>query len=110
MDSLLPSLITIAICAFFFNSFLSYLYRGTPKVDKGFELIYFKLSYRRKLIRSLTSLPLFIAGVVLVILFSELSYTANLLLIISFMFIWAISMIYNFYKWKQEKVNGVGMN
>ncbi|MHC8517083.1 hypothetical protein [Sporosarcina sp. ITBMC105] len=100
MQSILPHLITSGICVLFVTIFLFYLYRRTPKIDKGFELIYFKLSYRRKLIRCFTSLPLFIAGIAFIILFSDLSEVAGFWLILSFILIAVIQIIYNIYRWR----------
>lgn len=37
---------------------LSFVYKGKVKTDKGFAFNYFGLSYRRKFIRTITTLPI----------------------------------------------------
>jgi hypothetical protein len=44
----------------------SRIYKEKEKVDKGFELIYFKLTHRRKMLRAFTSLPIIIIGLIII--------------------------------------------
>jgi len=39
------------------------------KVDKGFELRYWRLSYRRKFIRTLWMIPFLLAAIILIFIF-----------------------------------------
>ena len=41
------------------------------KVDKGFELVYWKLSYRRKFIRTLWTIPWMIASLIFIQIVGE---------------------------------------
>ncbi|MFH5911226.1 hypothetical protein [Clostridium perfringens] len=69
------------------------------KVDKGFELIYWKLSYRRRLIRLLWTTPI----LTFIIFYSvnNLEMSVKNVLIISFLIlIYVIQFLYNFLKWK----------
>lgn len=69
------------------------------KKDKGFELIYWNLSYRRKFIRTLWLIPFCIASVVLV----WKDYHSIILTITYFLLlavIGVIQAIYVFRKWK----------
>lgn len=72
------------------------------KVDKGFELIYWNLSYRRKFIRSLWILPICIVFAYLcTILFEEkiIGLFFSILVILTEI----IQIIYTCYKWQNEK-------
>lgn len=59
------------VVAFIVTLALSIIFKDQAKKDKGFSFIYFKLSYRRKMIRTITILPLLLA------LFIVLYYVAN---------------------------------
>ena len=72
------------------------------KVDKGFCLSYFKLSYRRKLIRTLWFTPL-----CLFFLFADSTYMYFTVfspgeMTLFLLFISVLQIIYNYYKWKKE--------
>ncbi len=69
------------------------------KVDKGFELFYNNLSYRRKFIRTLWLIPI---GIVVGAIISYLSIIVSL-----FYWLWFIIAIikqlkYNYTMWKQK--------
>lgn len=72
------------------------------KTDKGFQLNYWNLSYRRKLIRTFWLLPL----IFLFFLRPEGSeifgLKRNLLITLLFIF-WAFQSYYNYFKWKQSE-------
>ena len=75
---------------------------GNNKVDKGFELLYWKLSYRRKFIRTLWLMPIGI------IISANIFNRGNLLFInriipISIVLANLIQLSYNFNKWKEEE-------
>lgn len=75
------------------------------KVDKGFELNYWKLSYRRKFLRTIyLGLPLCILVLFLLPKMYENKYDAiifNILIIGTEI----IQLIYTYYKWKKEVKN-----
>jgi hypothetical protein len=73
-----------------------------PKgTDKGFEFAYFRLSYRRKFIRTLWTM-----GIIVVWYFAQPlmpSYLPNVSLYLVLGFLFAIPQaIYNYVKWKAE--------
>ena len=73
-----------------------------PKVNKGVQIIYGKLSYRRKFIRSLWMIPGTISAVLLVWRINYDTVTKiiwSILLII----IHIIELIYNYLKWKKDE-------
>jgi hypothetical protein len=74
----------------------------SKKVDKGFQLIYWKLSYRRKFIRTLWTIPIFVISIGIIIFLGNgifMSRVMPLILIILFI----IQLIYNYIKWKKDE-------
>ncbi|MBD7910564.1 hypothetical protein [Clostridium cibarium] len=72
------------------------------KVDKGFEALYFNLSYRRKFKRTLWTLP-FVIVMLLFILLSGGNISRNLL-ISAFVIIGVlVQLIYTYLMWKREE-------
>lgn len=80
---------------------LSFSYKNKKKVDKGFVFNYYKLSYRRKMIRTLTLLPLMIGAVIIIFYYSDNSFVVNLLIGIALFVLFVIQFFYNYVKWKK---------
>lgn len=76
-------------------------YRKKPKVDKGFKFAYHGLSYRRKFLRDLYSIPICI--IALAIIYWVEGFT-NLFIFFTLFFIIlsGIQTSYNYIKWKKE--------
>lgn len=72
------------------------------KVDKGFEWQYYKLSYRRKFIRTLWLIPWTILAIVLIYLFSK-SIVQTCIWSFILVTVLVIQLIYNFLKWKKTE-------
>ena len=74
------------------------------QVDKGFELIYQNLSYRRKFIRNFWNIPLAILALYLMY---KMGYTTDRLLLWAVVFAVSISLQarVNYKKWKEETEN-----
>jgi len=71
------------------------------KVDKGFELIYFNLSYRRKFIRTLWLIPWMIL-ILCFMYWQGFSLVKLLLFTVIFTVACIIQALYNYKKWKVE--------
>ncbi|QJA08616.1 hypothetical protein HF520_06520 [Romboutsia sp. CE17] len=72
------------------------------KVDKGFELIYWNLSYRRKFIRTLWQTPLvFLAIGLLIFVGKNLFFNRIAPILLVIIYIW--QLIYNYIKWKKDE-------
>ena len=72
------------------------------KVDKGFQLIYWKLSYRRRFIRTLWIIPIFIISIGIIVFLDKgifISRIMPLILVILF----TCELIYNYKKWKNNE-------
>lgn len=81
--------------------FLARRYDMSEKVDKGIEVCYWKLSYRRKLIRTLWMIPVWIMiNIVIYKEFPAYSY-ARIIGVILFLPVF-IQAEYNYKKWKNE--------
>lgn len=82
---------------------LTIVFKGSDKVDKGFKINYFKLSYRRKMIRTLTSLPILILATIVIYFYTEWSMTINILVGLVILIFFLVQLIYNFYMWKKNE-------
>ncbi|MBN6205118.1 hypothetical protein JYK21_01535 [Ralstonia pickettii] len=82
---------------------LAIYYQGKPKVDKGFVFSYHKLTYRRKMIRSLTSLPIAIAAVVVIYLYTEWSLQVNILAGLGVFILLSVEFFYNYMMWRKKE-------
>jgi hypothetical protein len=69
------------------------------KVDKGFELRYWRLSYRRKFIRTLWMIPFLLAAIILIFV-SPLKIVYAVVVSIILLVIFLIQLIYTYKKWK----------
>jgi len=70
------------------------------KVDKGFQPIYWKLSYRRKFIRTLWMTPFAIIAIALMFL-ADRSILINTALSLLIAVMYFIQLIYTYVKWKK---------
>lgn len=82
---------------------LSTKYKNQPKTDKGFQICYFKLSYRRKMIRGLTALPITIGTLIVIWFHSGWSTFGNLLFALLAFFALALEFLYNYIMWKKKE-------
>ena len=81
--------------------------KNMNKVDKGFELVYWKLSYRRKFIRTLWMIPWAIVSLIFIqIEGKNYKYTIlyTILAGIIYLVILPIQAIYNYKKWMKEEM------
>src|SRR5690625_2650187 len=82
---------------------LSIIFKGKPKVDKGFKVNYFSLSYRRKMIRSLTTLPVIAVSLFVIYFLTDWSMFVNILFGLFFVLLYLCQIIYNFFMWRKEE-------
>jgi hypothetical protein len=68
-------------------------------IDKGYELSYRKLSYRRKFIRTLWMIPFAIAAVIMLFL-TNTEYMFALLMTMLLIVIFVIQLVYTYKKYK----------
>lgn len=73
--------------------------KSSEKVDKGFELIYWKLSYRRKFIRTIWMTP-FVALAIFFLFYFHKSLLVSFILTITLIIVYVIQLLYTYHKWK----------
>lgn len=95
--------VIFSIIALFISIILSIIFKGADKVDKGFKINYFKLSYRRKMIRTITSLPIMILALIVIYYYTEWSMLANVLFGLIFLITFLVQLIYNFNMWRRNE-------
>lgn len=72
------------------------------KVDKGFELMYWRLSYRRKFIRTLWMIPFLLVAIVLIFVSPRnIIYPVAVSIILFVIFL--VQLIYTYKKWKRTE-------
>ncbi|WP_341320432.1 ATPase [Solibacillus sp. FSL H8-0523] len=77
-------------------------YRNKPKVDQGFKIAYYGLSYRRKFWRTIYSLPLLLVYIVL--MYFLLGLDALFIGFVIFAgIIFIVQAYYNYVKWQEEE-------
>lgn len=81
-----------------------WIYRGKPKTDKGFMFCYWGLSPRRRFLRTLWCLPLFVVCLV-IIQVSGKSYLLTGIVGAVCGGIGAVQAVYNYRKWKAEEAD-----
>ena len=77
-------------------------YRNKPKVDQGFKIAYYGLSYRRKFWRTINSVPLLLVYIVL--MYFLLGIDALFIGFVIFTgIIFIVQASYNYVKWQEEE-------
>ncbi|WP_404431013.1 hypothetical protein [Sutcliffiella horikoshii] len=78
-------------------------YRNQPKVDTGTALIYHKLSTRRKLIRNLWTMPIFLGLLLLIMYLTDHVSPFGFVVFGGVTIFMAVDCIRLFNRWKKEK-------
>ena len=95
-------ILAIPIVTSFIISIGLYLYyRKKPKVDKGFKFNYYALSYRRKLWRTVYSIPLSIPPIAVIYLILGFS-SLFIFIILFFTILFALQASFNYVMWQRE--------
>ncbi|ALX47507.1 hypothetical protein [Lentibacillus amyloliquefaciens] len=94
----IPVLITISVVII-----LSIIFKGKDKVDRGFKINYFKLSYRRKMIRTIIFTPINILLLIFIYVYTDWSMVVNVLVGLLLFIAGLVQLIYNFNMWKKNE-------
>ncbi|MFD1361566.1 ATPase [Lentibacillus salinarum] len=97
-DFVLPVLITLFVVII-----LSIIFKGKDKVDRGFKINYFKLSYRRKMIRTIIFIPINILLLIFIYAYTDWSMLVNVFLGLLLLIAILVQLIYNFNMWKKTE-------
>lgn len=102
MGTLQPAIVP-AVVVIIIVIILSIVFKDRPKTDKGFQLFYFKLSYRRKVIRTLITSPIAIFAIGVIYYYTNLSMPQNIILGLVFFILYTAEVLYNIYMWKTKE-------
>lgn len=80
----------------------SLIFKNKTKIDKGFKMNYFGLSYRRKMIRTLISFPLIVL-ITIFLMYIDLSKAIKISFVLFILVAFAIQFFYNYYMWKKKE-------
>ena len=80
----------------------SLIFKNKTKIDKGFKMNYFGLSYRRKMIRTLLSFPLIVL-ITIFLMYIDLSKAIKISFVLFILVAFAIQFFYNYYMWKKNE-------
>ncbi|RKD24541.1 hypothetical protein BEP19_09160 [Ammoniphilus oxalaticus] len=83
--------------------FLSVRAKKKVKVDKGFKINYFGLSYRRKMIRTIINFPVVASLLFAMNYFRYWSLKTVLLWGLLFFLVNMVQLLYNYNKWKRHE-------
>jgi len=78
-------------------------YRGKKKTDQGFQFNYYKLSHRRKFIRTLIMLPFIIGALIIIYMYGNFPPIFKTILTIGLFILYLGQIIYNYKQWQKEK-------
>jgi hypothetical protein len=95
---LIPTIASVVTVIIF-----SVIFKGKTKVDKGFKLNYYRLSYRRKTIRTLMISPIIILAIIVIFFYADFSMSAKILFGFTILMLFVVQLIYNFYMWKKKE-------
>ena len=82
---------------------LSISSKHKSKVDKGFKINYFSLSYRRKMIRTLVVSPGVIIATIALYFYTDLSMLIKIFISAFLLIVFVIQLSYNFHMWKKRE-------
>ncbi|WP_416150045.1 hypothetical protein ACM26V_03330 [Salipaludibacillus sp. HK11] len=85
------------------NTIMSVLYKDVEKKDSGFVLNYHKLTYRRRLIRSLWGVPILSLLFLYIYWVGDLTSKEYIIIGIIFFLLILLDIAYDYVKWKKNE-------
>ncbi|PBB05584.1 hypothetical protein [Salimicrobium humidisoli] len=98
MNIIIPIISTVVVITMF-----SFAYKNKQKVDEGFKVNYFSLSYRRKMIRTLMTSPFMLLAITGVLLLLDSDSFTKILFTSFLLMVFVIQFVYNYYMWKKKE-------
>ncbi len=80
---------------------LPLIFKKKEKKDTGFVISYYKLSYRRKMIRTLWMLPMIVMSLTTICLYIDENFNEIIIVSIFLLVIFLMQFFYNYFKWKK---------
>ncbi|MGG0668289.1 hypothetical protein [Sporosarcina koreensis] len=101
--NILPYIIGPVLTVLVVSTVMSILYKDAEKKDKGFVLNYYRLTYRRRLIRAVWGVPIVSLLYLALYWFSDLTSNEYKIIGIIFLSIVLLDISYNYVKWKKNE-------
>ena len=99
-SKLIAIIVAISIIVVYTNFYI--INKEKPKIDQGFCLAYHKLSYRRRFVREMWSIPFIF--LVLAIKYPSINLSAmGVAILFVLLFVAIIKSIYNYKMWKKHE-------
>ncbi|WP_164667318.1 ATPase [Virgibacillus doumboii] len=86
-----------------FSVILSVINRNKQKTDKGVKANYFRLSYRRKFVRTLWTVPVSLLLLIAALFLVQFSWTLKIIIIVLSVVAFALQASYNYIMWKRHE-------
>lgn len=96
-------LVTILVVGCLASAMMAYMFRGSEKVDHGSEFFYARLTYRRKMIRTLTLFPFFILMLIAAYYLIEWREEPSILFGLFLLTLPLIQFFYEYYMWRKHE-------
>ncbi|MFA1822116.1 hypothetical protein ACDX78_18345 [Virgibacillus oceani] len=84
---------------------LSFIFRRKDKTDKGFVMLYYKLSYRRKLIRDIWTSPIILLILSLAFRLANIQPATEIIIYVIAIIGLGTQVIYHYIMWKKHEEN-----
>jgi cell division protein FtsW (lipid II flippase) len=101
MNNILVYCLFPVTAAIIVGMIMSRIFRDEEKKDKGFVLFYHKLTYRRRMIRTLWNIPIIFLLFLVINWIGYLNSNEYIAIGIILLLIVLIEFIYNYVKWKK---------
>ncbi|MCF6136589.1 hypothetical protein [Pseudalkalibacillus berkeleyi] len=98
-----PAFIITLIIVTIISSIQTYRYKNREKIDEGFSLIYYKLSYRRKLKRSIWTNSIIALLFTITALTLDMDLTSFLLILFLIFLLSSVEIAYNYRMWRRKE-------
>lgn len=95
---MIPALVSLVV-----SSVLAIAYKKKEKKDEGFAYNYFRLSYRRKFIRTLMGSWIIVPCMVIFLVTSPMPMRINWTFAIAIIIVFLLQATYNYSMWKKKE-------
>lgn len=96
-------LIVVTIVSITISFIISRAFKDVEKKDKGFVISYHKLTYRRRMIRTLWGIPFIPLLYIIVYWFLDLTSNELILFGTFIILLFLLQFVYNYIKWKMNE-------
>ncbi|MFS0688786.1 hypothetical protein AB1K89_06050 [Sporosarcina sp. 179-K 8C2 HS] len=101
--NILPYIIPPMIAVLVVSTIMSIIYKDKEKKDKGFVLNYYRLTYRRRFIRTVWAVPIVSLIYIALYRFSDITSNEYKIIGVFFFSLLLLDIGYNYSKWKKNE-------